>query len=312
MKPTAVIDIMKSLQRLFIDHLATDWPIVENIPYGSTIIKVLNTSQYREGDDIFIKSESKQLVEPTQIVEIMEWDIINGYRIRIDPPVQTAWLVSDGTSILKAINHQPLKRVFLGDLKIIPDFPSIAISLPSENNEWFTLRSTSHEYSFVIRAYVLSDNFETGSIYIGKFGEYIREILIDHIHPIVDDPPIIVPITSDVVAGATVISLSSTEKIMPGDRVYLKDGQKRPSGSQEAVVKSILSPSEIRLCTATEWDFLVQRQAQLMVALRYLYDTRPSSIRYGYVPGQGGSLMHCAEISYYAKEAICRTGNLIT
>jgi hypothetical protein len=312
MKPSAVKDIMASLQRLLIDHMAADWPLTANLSPGQNIVSVLQSSRFREGDDVFLKSDVTGKAEAATINSVLPWDPILGYRIVLDDPVQGTWTVANSSSLLRAINHQPLKRVYKGSLTISPDYPSISISLPDESNDWLTIRATEHEYTFKIRAHVMADNFERGTELIANFAEAIREVLIDHIHPVVDNPPVIIPITTDVPANSSVIELTDTSRISPGNRVFLRDGEKRPAGSQEAVVQSILSSTQIRLATPTEWDYLVARGAELIVAVRYLYDTRPSSISYGYVPGGTGSFSHSAEISYFAKEMICRTGNLIT
>lgn len=312
MKPTAVKDIMRSLQRLLIDHMAADWPLTANLLPGQNIVSVLQSSRFREGDDVFLKSEILGKIEPAVIDSVLPWDPVLGYRIVLEDPIIGTWTTATSSSLLRAINHQPLKRVYRGDLNISPDYPCISISLPDESNEWLTIRATEHEYTFKIRANILADNFEVGTDQISTFGEAIREVLIDHIHPVIDNPPVIIPITSDVPANSSVIELSDTSLLAPGYRVFLRDGEKRPAGSQEAVVQSILSSTQVRLATATEWDYLVARGAEMIVALRYLYDTRPSSVSYGYVPAKGGSFSHAAEISYFAKEMICRTGNLIT
>lgn len=312
MKPVAVKDIMRSLQRLFIDHMAADWPLTADLLPGQNVVRVLQTSRFREGDEVFLKSEILGKAEAAVIDTVMPWDSTLGYRVILESPVQGTWTVANASSVLRAINHQPLKRVYRGNLNISPDYPSISISLPDESNEWLAIKATEHEYTFKIRAHILADNFERGTDQISKFAESIREVLIDHIHPVVDDPPLILPVTSDVPANSSIIEVTDTSRIQPGNRVYLRDGEKRPSGSQEAVVQSILSPTQVRLGTPTEWDFLVARGAEMIVALRYLYDTRPSRISYGYVPSGSGSFSHSAEISYFAKEMICRAGNLIT
>jgi hypothetical protein len=310
--PGSAHDIMKALQRLMIEHMAARTALTVDAAIGDTVISVANISRFRKGDDIFLIADSLNLAEAAVIEEVLEWDPVEGSRIRTVDPIKTAWAVADGSEVLRAINHQPLKRVFLGDQKQIPDFPSISISLPSETNEWWTLRATTHEYTFKIRGYILADNFETGAELITKFGDYIKEVLIDHIHPLVDDPPTIVALTADLFAGDTVVEVTSTADINEGNRVYLRDGQVRPGGSQEAVVRSILSPTELRLGTAVEFDFLVAREAELIAAQRYIYDSRPSSVNYGFVPATGGSFAHAVEINYFAKEALCRVGNLIT
>lgn len=310
--PGSAHDIMKALQRLMIEHMAAREPLTADAAIGDTVISALNTSRFRKGDEVFILAASLNLAEAAVIEEVLEWDPVEGNRIRIVDPLKTAWTTADGSEVHRAINHQPLKRVYLGDLKVIPDFPAITISLPSETNEWWTLRATSHEYTFKVRGYILADNFETGAEFITKFGEHMREVLIDHIHPLVDDPPIIVPLTADLLAGTTVVEVTSTADLNEGNRIYFRDSQVRPGGSQEAVVRSILSPTELRVGTAMEFDFLVARQAELLAVQRYIYDSRPSSVNYGFVPAAGGSFAHAVEISYFAKEALCRMGNVIT
>jgi hypothetical protein len=327
--PTTTRDLMVALQRLFIEQLAADWPLTEPLSPGDNIVSVLQSSKFRAGDDVFVKSvtPSPGKVEPTTIAEVYAWDPALGYRVRIDPPVQGWWLVGTdpynptrpyGSSLLKAVNHQPLKRVFKGDLRRIPDFPSISISLPDEDNEWSTIRATDHTYNFKIRAYTMADNFETGTEYIAKFAEQVREVLLDHVHPLVDYFSL--PLAADLPLGSTIVQmdvstaplLSLFARIVPGDRVYLRDGEKRPAGTQEGVVQSILGPGQARLSTTTQWDFLVSRGAEFIVARKYLYDTRPSRISYGFVPSNDGSFLNAAEVGYFAKEMVCRAGTILT
>lgn len=307
MKPTGVRDIMKALQRLMLDYLATDWPLTADASPGDTIISVLRSGRYRVGDEVFLKSEITGLAEPAVIKDILPWDSTLGYQIELEDPLQGLWTTANASSLLKALNHQPLKRVFRAPLNIIPDFPSVSISLPDESNEWWTLRATNHEYTFKIRAHIKDDNFEVAADNVARLGEYIREILIDHIHPVVDDPPIVLPLTSDLPAGSTVVPVSDTSQVIQGDRAYLRDGEFRPAGSQETAIQTILGPTTVRLTIPTEFDYLVARGAELIIAQRYLYDTRPSGISYGAIPGAtAGSFSYAAEISYFAKEAICR------
>lgn len=272
---------------------------------------VPNTSRFRIGDEIYYLSTSAGFSETSTVKEIPDDKtiIVTSGSVR-------GWTVAEGTYIQKAVNFQFIKRIHIGDLKPIPSFPTICLEPLTENNEWMTLRSTSHEYRIAIRTYVLADNFEKTNTYLIKLTEQIREILLDHIRPIVVGESF--PLTADLVAGGTVVSIANTSKfaddLSQPDGVsfgYLRDAMPRPS-QQESYIKSVLSPTQLELRGASAFNYLVSRQAEIIRAERLLYDTRPESISYGYVPGQGGALMRASEITWFAKEMLCREGNFLT
>lgn len=312
---------MKALRTILIDHLANNQPLLTDLAIGGTTVFVPNTNRFRVNDEILLSSIPSNMAERMWIVSIPEYNqlVISTEDPTTNPtPVGStrAWTVAESTHIQKAVGHQMLKGVYIGDLKQLPDFPCITISPADETNEWMTLLGTTHEYKIRIRIYVLGDNFETSEELLSNLALQTREILIDHIHPIVDARSF--PLVDDLPAGGTVVNISSGSSayFAPGNYVYLRDAKMRPFLSQENGIRSILAPSvtydSLELSCASENDFLVNRQAELLLINRYLYDTRPDSISYGYVPGQNGSFMRAAEISYFAKEMICRDGNILT
>jgi hypothetical protein len=211
--------------------------------------------------------------------------------------------------VQKCIGWIPLKRVHIGDLRLNPDFPMVTIEPTSESNDWITLQATTHEHRLAIRVYVQQDNFETTNILLAKYAKQVREILIDHIHPLVDY--VQYALLSDLLVGQTVATISSTSLFQPNTVVFLRDAKPRPN-AQEDLVKAILGPTQIELATPAKYDYLTARQAQLFLVNRYFYDTRVSDITYGFVPGQGGSLLKGAELSLYMKEELLRQGNIVT
>lgn len=297
--------IYQAVRSLLIDHLAATESLTQNIALGGNTIKVPNTSRFRINDEIYFISDTVGFAE-TALIQ----DIPDDTTIIISPATVRGWLVSENAYIQKAVNNQLIKRIHIGDLKIIPSFPTITISATSESNEWYTLQRTSHEYRFNIRVYVLADSFERTSIFLIKLAEQIREILIDHIRPIIDGQSNL--LTVDLPVGATVVNIASTANFKVGGAVFLRDHHPAPH-HQEAYVKKILSATALEIGHPTEYDYLVSRGAELIRVNRLLYDTRPESIQYGYVqtPG-GGSFMQAADISWYAKEMITRQTNILT
>lgn len=296
--------ILTALRSLLIEHLAANQPLSGNVGIGDTVIRVPNTSKFRAGDQVFLMSIQENLAEPVTITKINDWD-----ELIIDPPASNAWLVSDSSMVQKAIGWVPLKRVHIGDLRINPDFPMVTIEPASESNDWITLQATTHEHRVAIRVYVQQDNFESTNLLLSKYARQVKEILIDHIHPLVDY--LQYPLLSDMLVGQTVVTIPDTSRFGPNTVVFLRDAKPRPN-AQEDLVKAVLGPTQLELATTAKYDYLVARQAELFLVNRYFYDTRVSDITYGFVPGQGGSLLKGAELSMYLKEEILRHGNILT
>lgn len=306
-------DILKSIRSLLLDHLANSQPLqlpplatptTVLLNAGDPNIYINNTSRFRINDKVMIVSDVAGIAEPTKIIEIPSWN-----HIIIDPPsIKTGgWVVSESPYVLKAIEHKPLKRIHIGDLKVIPSFPTVTITPQDESNEWLTFLGTSHEYKLSIRTYVQADGMEHSEEVLSRYSEQIREILIDHIHPIIDGK--YYPLTADLPSGSVSINITDTSEFYPSASVVLKDAARN---SQNGMIESVIDETTLQLATACDNDYLVSRQAQIVLLKKYLYDTRPSSISYGYVPGGGGSFVRASEIGYFGKEFICRQGNVQT
>lgn len=306
-------DILTAIRNLLLDHLANAQPI--EIPSGSTPSTVIlsagdpnvyvnNTSRFRVNDKVMIASDLAGIAEPTKITEIPAWN-----HLIIDPPSikSGGWVVAESPYILKTIEHKPLKRIHIGDLKVIPVFPTITISPGDESNEWMTFLGTSHEYTLKIRIYTQADGMEDSERVLSRYAEQTREILIDHIHPIIDGSYYY--LTADLPTGSVAVNVTDTAEFYPSASVILRDASRN---SQNGMIDSVISDTTLQLATACDTSYLVARQAEIILLKRYLYDTRPSGISYGYVPGGGGSFMRAADMSYFGKEFICRQGNVQT
>lgn len=319
---------MVDIRDLFISHLANSQPLISDLPIGSTVVTIVNASRFRPGDQIFIMSDVAGLTEQAQILDLN----LNADGIHTDvilaSPTTGAWTVANSSYLLKAIGWMPLKRVHIGDLTQIPDFPTITISPKSESNDWFTIRSTTHDRTLSFRIYVQADNMEATELAFTAYAEQVKEILMDHVHPIIGG--LSMPLTADLPAGSTIVQVEDTSALKPYNAIFLRDAYPRasqgdlgnavgsisvppaPAGAQEAIIRQILSPNHFELATPTDFDFLVARQGEAILVRRYLYDSRPSQISYGFVPGQGGSFMRAAEITWMCKEQVVRVGNIPT
>lgn len=299
--------ILTSVRSLLLDHLAASETLTQDLPLNGTVIKVPNNSRFRINDEIYIYSVSAGFAETSIIADMPDFQTIV-----IAPPTVRAFTVAEGTIVQKAVNNQLIKRIHIGDLKIIPSFPTITIDAASESNEWLTLDQTSHEYKFTIRTYILADEFEKSNIFLIKLSQQIREILIDHIRPIIDGESH--PLLLDLPVNSSVVTIADTSNFKAGDPVFLRDAVPNPGpNGQEDYIKTVLSSTDLELRRATAYNYLVGRQAEIIKVKRLLYDSRPDSISYGYVqsPG-GGSLMRASEISWFAKENLLRLGNILT
>jgi hypothetical protein len=299
-------EILTSLRSLLVDHLSTTESLTANTAPGSDVVSVANTSRFRPGDEAFLMSTGLNKAEPVRIFEVTDYQTLKLFEGSVP-----GWTTSDSSFIQKAIAHQPLRRAYVGDLRRIPDFPTITLSPSSESNEWWSLRATEHDYKIAIRVYVQTANFEESNIVLAKYAQAVREILVDHIHPIIEQQSEYFPLTADLPMGGVVVSIADTSSFIANRMVFIRDAEPRPS-STENYVLSVLSPTELELAIPVRYDYLVSRQAEIIKINRYLYDTRPSEINYGYVPGAGGSLLRAAEINWFGKEVRCREGNIAT
>lgn len=297
-----MFEIAQSLRTLLIDLLSPTQPLQNNLAVGDTLILIPNTSRYRIGDQIYFLSVASNLKETALIS-----DIPDDKTLVISPGTTRGWTTAENTLVIKATNNQLLAGVYIGDLKMIPSFPSITIEFENESNEWFTLRQTSHEYRFRIRIYVQDDNFETTNINLAKLATQVREILLDHIRPIIEGVPF--ALLADLPAGQTIVNVADTSRFIVGGPVFIQDNNPRPS-QQESYVKKILSPTALEINFPTEFDYLVSRGAQITFVKRLLYDSRPESINYGVI-NKGGTFLRAAEITWFSKEMKIREGNIL-
>ena len=306
--------ILQSLRSLLIDHLAATETLTADLPVGGTQVSVANTSRLRPGDEIYLMSASVGSAEVSTIQSIPDWQTLI-----ITLGSTRGWKVSENAFVQKAISHQAIQRIHIGDNRQNVKFPTITLEPTSESNEWMTLGATSHEYRIAIRSYVLADDFETSNLYLTKLTEQIREILTDHIRPIIDGQ--YMSLLADLPAGSTVVSVPDTTPFAADlagpsrmSLCFLRDAAtwyNYPifSISQEAYVKSVLDSTHLELQEPTQFDYFVARQAQAIRVTRLLYDSRPESISYGFVPGQGGSFLRASEITWFGKEELIRNGN---
>lgn len=268
---------------------------------GDANVFVENTSRFRINDEVLIctaTATGDQLAEPTKIIEIPAYNqlVISPTSIRTG-----GWTVAENPYIIKAVQYQPLKNVLIGDIRVIPSFPTITIAPNSANYNWLTLRGTDHESKMTIRVYVQGDGTEASEELLSRLVVQVQEILIDHFHLIVDGTPY--GLTANLISGSSVVSISDTTGWQPGDAVIIRDATKQ---SQFCVIESVLSPTMLELRTGSENDYFVSREAEIIKLNKYLYETAASEINYGYVPGSNGSFLRAAEITYMGKEFVCR------
>jgi hypothetical protein len=306
-----MFEILRTLQEILMNGIAPMQLLSANAAIGDTIISVANSSRYRIGDEAMIVSDTVTL--PGQAiagaVEICKVKSIPDYnQIELSVPLTRAWLLSEGAYIVGTVDHMPLQRVYIGKMPVNAKFPCITISPVSEDNDWMTLQATNHEYKFDIGVYVLTDTLEKSTILCGKFAKKAREVLMDQIHPVVNG--ISYPLSADLPPGSKIVTLPTTVGITIPALAFIRDAKTRIP-ARESVVRAILSPTEVEIVIPTEYEYLMARGAEFILMKRYLYDTRPSNIRYGFVKKEAGMLAG-ANISWYAKEELIRPGNILT
>ena len=317
--------VLNALRTLIIDHMAASELLVADAAVAASAVKITDTSRFRDLDEIFLIAggASGNNAEGAQILHVgpppvapppwpppgtPTWPDNDGQTLTLVSPITRGFAVSENSYVLKALGYMPLKRVQIGGMKVIPSFPTITLEPSGESNEWITLRGTSHDYRISIRTYVLDDNFEKTSLALAKMTEALRDILIDHIHPIIEGEDH--PLTADLTTGGTVVQIADTSNFMATDFVYIRDNMAYDHYN-DTMIKTVLDPNFMELRGPVDADFLVSRQARLTRVRRYLYDTRPESISYGFA-GQGGSFMRASEITWFGKEWLCRPGNVLT
>jgi len=317
--------VLNSLRSLIIDHMSASELLVQNAAAGALTVKIRDTSKFRDLDEIFLiaGSATGNNAEGAQIMHVgpppatlppwpppgtPTWPANDGQTLTLMSPITRGFTMAEASYALKALAYMPLKRVQIGGMKVIPSFPTITLEPSGESNEWMTLRGTSHEYRVSIRTYVLDDNFEKTSLALTRMTEALRDILIDHIHPIIEGEDHY--LTADLTTGGTVAQIADTSNFKATDFVYIRDSMAYEHYN-DTMIKTVLDPNFMELRGPVDSDFLVSRQARLTRVRRYLYDTRPESISYGFA-GQGGTFMRASEITWFGKEWLCHPGNVLT
>jgi hypothetical protein len=304
--------IEKAIQQMLMDNVAPMQLLMADLPVSTTTVSVANSSRFRPGDQVLLASDTLVLpgqttpgaVEKATIADIPDYDVI-----KLVDPVNRAWLMSDTSYILGAVNWLPLQRVYLGGLPALPKTPCITITQQNEDiPEWLTLQATKHDYRLAIKCFITADNPEAAELYLPMLAQKVREVLLDHIHPIVGgvDYPLLV----DLPVGGTVVTISDTSKIKIPSLAFIHDAKTRIP-ARESVVRAVLSPTQVEIVVPAEYPYLVSRGAEFVHMTRYFYDTRVTSIRYGFVQKDGG-MFKGAELSYYLNEELIRPGNVLT
>ena len=305
--------ILETLRALLIDHLATAQALTSDAPVGSTLVSVADTSRFRDGDEVYLINGPS--VPGTKLQPNAIQTVLDDKTLVLSVPTVGELRVASQAYVQKVLAYQPLKRVHIGDLKNIPSFPTVTLVPTGDSNEWMTLGSTSDEYKVSIRTYMLMDNFEASNKALIRYAEYIREVMTEHIRPIVNGDPH--ALLADLPVGGKVVTIADTtafaaDMVQMGTSVgFLRDNMIHPS-EQENYIKTVLSSTDLEMEFPAQYEYKVSRGAQIIRVTRLLYDSRPEGLTYGYAPGEGGSLMQVSETNWFAKEQICRPGNVLS
>lgn len=281
--------IIDYLQSVLMANLMGKVALSADLLAGQDTVFVQYATYFYPGQTVIIRNNS--IGEGFQVLEVLDSSHIKFYK-----PAQNSWLVSDGAVLERSEAFHHLKYILRGDPQVIPDYPAITISPGGRNIEWFTLQSTTEQHTAEIYIYVLEDSQESSTDLLMKYTDATAEVLMLNLFP---------ELTGDVVsptgkfdAGSATISISDNTGYHPGSIVVLEDVAQREVRAVNRVIDSHILELDDALFQTFDSSvnpFTVSR------AIRMIYDSRISSIEYGFVQ-KGSAFLKAGHISWYGKE----------
>jgi len=291
-----MIDILESVRRTVYRWVNTTVPLTTDAAFGGTTLKVTSSNRFRVGDEVALHDGVNG--EPgLRIAEIPDRNTII-----LESPIKTiaGWRSTANGMLTKTYDGQFIQAIYIGEPDVIPAYPAITIMGQKRTSEWFTLETTKERYSLQIVIYAHNDNHEAAYRMVSQIANIIQLGLKKNVFPLVG-PYETVNVIADVNGGDEFIKVADSSKFQCENKILLENRYR----AEELRVAEIVDPTTIRVWPNPYNDFLVSEQTKAIILSRFIYNSWPSDIDYGFK--YKGTLLHAASISWFAEEQEIQT-----
>lgn len=290
----ATEEILDSVRRIIHKWVNTITPITNSVNAGDREIEVRNSYRFESGDEVVLKDG--EIYETNLVIE----EILDERNIRLNREVTNNWTVEQNSQLLKTINNNFVRGIYIGDPEVISRYPAITVNGTNRSSEWITLESTKEKYNIEIGIFVKASSHEQGYRFLLKITDIIQKGLKRNIIPLINDYNIS-SLAENITSGDFTIHLNDVEKVRNDRRIIIEDDY----NFQENWVTHIYdhNPSNSdgwvhlydRMCNSFDKD-----ETSIVVPKRFIFNSWPSDIDYGYV--HKGDLLKAAVIKWFAEE----------
>jgi len=292
-----MLGVVRAARDTIIRFTLNSQMLVSDAAIGTNTIIVDSTRKFNQGDFIVIRNDTDG--------EIHEIDIIQDEAtFTIKENLVRTWTTAEMARVERAFgteksNAQYIKRVYLGDPSVIPDYPAITIMGDSRNEDWWTINSTSSKWDCTISCLFEDSSLETAYEGMLQMTQAVENALWANRWPILGVLKF-ATITADVSAGDNIIYVDSTENMQPQHKVVLEDQHY----TEHNEILRVVDSTTIELARNVAEDFLTSRDASFIVPSRWVMWSKPGSTQYNYI--HKGTLLKASQISWFVEEEIVR------
>ena len=292
---TGMLGVVKAVKDTIIRFAMNQQNLEQDAVIGTTTLIVPQTRKFFEQETIVVRDGTQGEIHTIK-------SIIDENTIEIMEPLVATWVANDPNNVAmvqKAPGGQYVKRVYLGDPDVIPDYPAITVMGSDRSEEWLTVGSTKPDWSVSIS--VLFEDYSTETAYEGMLAltASIENALWANRWPVLDTIAE-TDFIADLLTGETVVQVDSTDSLLPNTAIMLED-----LGNTTMInVERIIDANNIQLAKPVGCDFTVADGATVIFPSRWVLWSKPGSTDYGFV--HKGTLLKAAKISWNCEEEIVR------
>jgi hypothetical protein len=287
-----MLGVLNSLRDTMIRYVMNSQPITTDAGAGASTLDVKSARKFFIGEQVVIRNSTEG-----EIHTII--DIPDGSTLVLDDVLVQGWTVADGTLVEKAFVDQYVKRIYVGDPDVIPDFPAIVITCDSRDEEWWTINSTIQNWNCTIACLYEDNTLETTYESMLALTKSVEDALWANRMPIFGILSETL-VTSDVSVGDSVISVADTSGIIPGHLGFIED----QNATQIIEVSRVIDGTTLEVVQEVFDDYTVADDAIVIIPSRWVMWTYPKGTEYGYIHKE--TLLKASQVKWHAQEEVVR------
>jgi len=292
-----MLGVLHSLRDTIIRYGLVSQPLMADAAIGTKTITVPMSRKFFEGETVVIRNDT--IGEIRVIDQIVDEDTIT-----LTEELARGWTVAEGAMLEKAPGGQYIKRIYIGDPDVIPDYPAITIVADNRDEEWWTIGSTTVKWNCTVTCLFEDDGLENSYENMLLLTKTIEDALWANRKPtfgkITESD-----LTVDLSSGENSMTVDSTEKMFPRHQAIIEDY----AFTQYVEITRVIDSNNLVFNGSAGNDFLTSRNAKIIVPSRWTMWTKPGNTTYGYV--HKGTLLKASQISYFAQEEVVRLNTRI-